>query len=415
MASSVVTHSELRHLAIAGAGLAGARTAFSLRKLGFTGTLTVLNAEQHPPYDRPPLSKELFTRSAPALLSTELGVDVYELADRVLDNTLLRAIHPAPSGGDWPLQLHLATAGQEENLGVDGVVLATGARALQPPAWAGVRTLRTLDDTAALRASLNPGSHLVIVGAGWIGAEVAAAARAAGVRVSVIEAALQPFARVLPPEITTHLVPWFAEAGVELHLASPVAQVAAAGATKSVVLEDGTELAADEVLIAVGVRGNADGYWPGSTTATGLIPVDAELAPTTPGNLPADRIRVVGDLAGRDHPHYPTVPTGHWDFALHDGELAAASLLRSFGTAATVNLPLPPARPPYVFSELFGRNVALLGMPSAGDRLEFSADPSRAESWAAHWYAPGSEQLRAVFTVNDPRALSAARRKFRNQ
>lgn len=413
MASSVVTHSELRHLAIAGAGLAGARTAFSLRKLGYTGTLTLLNAEQHPPYDRPPLSKELFTRSAPALLSTEQGVDVYELANRVLDNTLLRAIHPAPSGGDWPLQLHLATAGQEENLGVDGVVLATGARALQPPAWAGVRTLRTLDDAGALRASLNPGAHLVIVGAGWIGAEVAAAARAVGMRVSVVEAGGRPFARVLPPEITEHLVPWFAQAGVELRLASRVTQVVAAGSAKNLVLEDGTELVADEVLIAVGVRGNADGYWPGSTTVTGLIPVDGELRPTAPGPLPADRIRVVGDLAGRTHPDYLTVPTGHWDFALHDGELAAASLLRSYG--ATAHLPLPPIRPPYVFSELFGRNVAMLGMPSAGDRLEFSADPSHNEAWAAHWYAPGSEQLRAVFTVNDPRALSAARRKFRNQ
>lgn len=416
MTSSVNGHSELQHLAIAGAGLAGARTAFSLRKAGFTGTLTVLNAEQHPPYDRPPLSKELFTRTEPALLAADQGVNIYDLADRVLDGTSLTALRATnPGASDSRLELQFLPGGPEEFLGVDGIVLATGAQALRPPAWQEVRTLRTFDDAAALRSSLKPGAHLVIVGAGWIGAEVATAARAAGVRVSVIEASEQPFSRVLPGEIAAHLVPWFAQSGVELHLTSPVTKVFSDGPEKVVELATGTQLRADQVLAAVGVRGTADGYWPGTTTDTGLIPVDEQLRPTSAGTLPPNRIRVVGDLAGRSHPNYRTVPTGHWDFALHDGDLAAASLLRSFGSTAQQAAPLPALRPPYVFSDLFGRSVALLGMPSAGDRLEFSGDPAAADSWAAHWYAPGSEQLRAVFTVNDPQALSAARRKFRSQ
>nr|BFF18794.1 hypothetical protein GCM10025730_23150 [Promicromonospora thailandica] len=194
---------------VVGAGLAGAQTAAALRTHGFTGRLTVLGAEGVPPYDRPPLSKELLKRTEPVWLADDLGVDLTALADDV------RLTDPAVRLQVDRERVVVRTASGDEVV-ADAVVLACGSVPVRPDGWDAAVTLHTAEDAERLRAALVPGARLVVVGAGWIGAEVAGVAAGAGARVTVVEAGPVPLERqlgrrvggLLAPGTTTPGSPW---------------------------------------------------------------------------------------------------------------------------------------------------------------------------------------------------------------
>jgi len=392
---------------VVGAGIAGARTVLELRAQGFDGRVTLLGAEQVAPYDRPPLSKHLLDRPAPAWLADELGADALAAADDVRLGTPATGLAVDDDG------VRVGTADGE--VAADAVVAATGAAAVRPPAWEHALTLHTAADAERLRAALgfphglaapgaagsgDPGPHpaarrLVVVGAGWVGAEVATVAAAAGVDVTVVEAREAPLMTALGGRVGALTAPWFARAGVRLRTGAAVAAVEP-GAVR---LADGTVLPADAVLAAIGAR-PATGWLAGALPLDpdGSVPVDERHAPVG-GSW---RARVVGDAARRRSARHGWVPGGHWDAALRGPAVAVAGLLGR--EAAEADLA------PYVFSTQLGHELALYGLPGADDDVVLRGDPAGEDGWTALWFAPGTGTLTAVFAVDRPRDVGGARR-----
>lgn len=390
---------------VVGAGIAGARTVLELRAQGFGGRVTLLGAEGVAPYDRPPLSKHLLDRPAPAWLSDELGADALAAADDV------RLGSPATGlvvGGDG---VRVPTADGE--VVADAVVVATGAAAVRPPAWGPALTLHTAADAERLRAALGlphglatgaagaagaaPARRLVVVGAGWVGAEVATVAAAAGVDVTVVEAREAPLMTALGPEVGALTAPWFARAGVRLLTRAAVAAVQ----DDAVRLADGTVLPADAVLAAVGAR-PATGWLAGALPLEpdGSVLVDERHAPVA-GSW---RVRVVGDAARRRSARHGWVPGGHWDAALRGPAVAVAGLLGHPSAESDLA--------PYVFSTQLGHELALYGLPGPGDDVVLRGDPAGDDGWTALWFTPGTGTLTAAFAVDRPRDVGGARRLF---
>ena len=409
----------LRSVVVVGAGLAGAQTVGALRAQGFTGHLTVLGAEGRAPYDRPPLSKHLLDRTEPAWLTDELGVDVAALADDV------RLAAPATGLIVGPAGVRVRTGGRQVH--ADAIVIASGSSAVCPAGWSGAHSLHTAADAEVLRARLHPGARLVVVGAGWIGAEVAGVAAAAGVDVVVVEAARCPLAAALGEGVGDLTAPWYAAAGIALHTGVPVAAARADGVT----LADGRWYAADVVLVAVGARPAT--AWLGAALPRdpdGSLRVDSSYAVIgAPG-----RVHAVGDAARRWSARHGWVPGGHWDGALRGPSTAVHALLAGGGPAAP-GAPgrQPPADPaPYVFSTQLGHDLTLYGVRGADDELVLRGHPRGPDGWTALWFAPppahlsdlarareragsdtsGGRELTAVLVVDRPRDVSAARRLF---
>jgi 3-phenylpropionate/trans-cinnamate dioxygenase ferredoxin reductase subunit len=366
---------------IAGAGLAGLRTAEELRSRGYQGGIVMIGAERRPPYDRPPLTKKFMTGQLDdTTLAADmgaLGVDL-RLGERAagLDSGVLRT-----DLGEYPF---------------GALVVATGAAPVRLPGPGPQRVLRTLDDAAALRSALAGGIRLAVVGAGWIGAELATAARARGCRVTVVEAAAAPLAAALGAEVGGCTAAWYAGAGVDLRLRQPVRSVEPGG----LALADGEWLAADVVVTAVGVRPEV-GWLAGSPVALDNgVAVDGALRTSVPG------IFAVGDCAAFASRRYRRrLRVEHWDSALHAPEVVAANVLGG----AQVYDPVP-----YFWSEQFGRMVQYAGSHTEADRVVWRGDPGERD-WAVCWLsgaAPpdGGERMVAVLTVGRPRDLLQGRR-----
>jgi 3-phenylpropionate/trans-cinnamate dioxygenase ferredoxin reductase subunit len=373
----------IERVVIAGGGLAGLRTAAELRAREYPGTISMIGAERHPPYDRPPLSKKLM-----------LGE---------LDSTSM-----AEEAARLDLDLHLGETATSLDDGVvrtdraeyrwDRLVVATGAAPVRLPGDGSQQVLRTIDDALAIRAALRPGTRLVIVGAGWIGAELATAAAARGCQVTVLEAADTPAAAALGAEVGAQLVPWYAAAGVDLRLGQPVESVQDGG----LALPGGGWLPADLVVTAVGVR-PAIGWLAGSGVDLGNgVVVDGGLRASVPGVFAA------GDCAAFWSRRFgQRLRVEHWDTALHAPAVAAANVL---GGAEEYD-PVP-----YFWSEQFGRMVQFAGQRCPDDQLIWRGDPA-APHWTACWVvkaaaneADGAGRLVAVLTVGQPRDLLQGRR-----
>ncbi|MBI9114156.1 NAD(P)/FAD-dependent oxidoreductase [Sanguibacter suaedae] len=380
---------------VVGAGLAGTQTAAALRAHGHTGTLTVVGDEDLPPYDRPPLSKELMSRTEPAWLSAELGADLTALADEVLLGDAARVLLPSSDGA------RVVTA-SGRTLDADVVVLACGSRPVRPAGWDGAVVLHTADDAAALRSRLRPGVRLVCVGAGWIGAEVAGAAARAGCDVTVVEAAGVPLHRQLGTVVGEHLGAWYASAGVRLLTSATVTGVTSRAVHATDASGRHHELAADVVLVAVGAR-PATGWLDGAvrTDARGAVVVDASGRADLPG-APPGSVRAVGDCAVRADGAWGTVPGGHWSAALLDPDAVARSVL---GLDA-------PARPaPYVFSTQLGHDLALLGLPDvASDDVVLRGDPGTPGTGWGALYVDRTGRVTGILAVDSPRDVGGARR-----
>lgn len=369
---------------IVGAGMAGVQTAVALREQGFTGPVTLLGAEPHQPYDRPPLSKAVLLGKAE---DSAFDVDFEGLGIRLrlgTEVTGLRAADRELDTGSGPVPY-------------DSLVLATGAVPLTLPGTEGVpgvHLLRTLDDAARLRPVLAAADRAVVVGAGWIGAEFATAARAAGCAVTVVEAADRVLAGALPAEVAAPMARWYEEAGAELLTGARVAGIEGG----RVLLADGRSLPpAGAVVVGIGAR-PATGWLAGSGVALGpdgSVTADAHLRTSLPG------VHAVGDCASFPSARYGArLLVHHWDNALQGPRAVAANVLA--GEPVQVYDPVP-----YFWSEQFGRFVQYAGHHGAADTLLWRGDPA-APAWSVCWLRDGA--LVAVLAVGRPRDLAQGRR-----
>jgi 3-phenylpropionate/trans-cinnamate dioxygenase ferredoxin reductase subunit len=360
---------------VAGAGLAGLRTVEELRARGYGGQITLVGAETRPPYDRPPLSKKLMTGE---LDDTSLRADLDSLGARVLLGHTATQLRPGVLTTD---------AGEHD---FDALVLATGATPVRLPGPGPQHVLRTMDEALALRALLRPGTTLCVVGAGWIGAELATAAMKRGSRVTVLEAAETPLAAAVGPEVGAITAGWYAEAGVDLRLGQKVGSIEARG----VALAGGEWLAADVVVTAIGVRPEV-GWLAGSgIELENGIAVDARLRTSMPG------VYAAGDCASFWSERYRRrLRFEHWDVALHAPEIVAAGILGDSSAYDPV---------PYFWSEQFGRMVQYVGWHGGADQMIWRGEPAAERKWGVGWLSGG--RLAAMLTVSSPRDLLQARR-----
>ncbi|MFF5492932.1 NAD(P)/FAD-dependent oxidoreductase [Streptomyces aquilus] len=362
--------------------MAGVQTAVALREQGFTGTVTLIGAEPHQPYDRPPLSKAVLLGKAEG---SAFDVDFEALGIELRLGVEVLGVRPAgheldAEGGPVPY---------------DVLVLATGAEPIRLPGAEGVpgvHLLRTLDDAERLRPVLARRHDIVVVGAGWIGAEFATAAREAGCAVTVVEAADRPLAGVLPAEVATPMAAWYADAGAALRTHARVARVEPG----EVVLDDGSRLPADAVVVGIGAR-PATSWLSGSGIALGAhgeVVADAGLRTSLPD------VYAVGDCASFPSGRYgERLLVHHWDNALQGPRTVAANII---GETPSVYDPVP-----YFWSEQFGRFVQYAGHHTSADTVLWRGDPS-GPAWAVCWLR--ENRLVALLAVGRPRDLAQGRR-----
>ncbi|MFG3185655.1 NAD(P)/FAD-dependent oxidoreductase [Streptomyces nigra] len=371
-----------RSVVVAGAGMAGVQTAVALREKGFTGTITLIGAEPHQPYDRPPLSKAVLLGTAEGsafdvdfeALGVELRLGREVLGVRTADHVLDTEAGPVP---------------------YDVLVLATGAEPLRLPGTEGVpgvHLLRTLDDAERLRPVLARQHDVVVVGAGWIGAEFTTAAREAGCAVTVVEAAERPLAGALPAEVAAPMAAWYADSGAVLRTGTRVERVEPG----EVVLDDGTRVPAGAVVVGIGAR-PATAWLTGSDIALGAhgeVLADDRLRTSAPD------VYAVGDCASFPSGRYgERLLVHHWDNALQGPRTVAADIL---GEAAAPYDPVP-----YFWSEQFGRFVQYAGHHPGADTLLWRGDPA-GPAWSVCWLREG--RLTALLAVGRPRDLAQGRR-----
>ncbi|MFJ7067145.1 NAD(P)/FAD-dependent oxidoreductase [Streptomyces sp. NPDC101115] len=377
---------------IVGAGMAGVQTAVALRERGFTGPVTLIGAEPHQPYDRPPLSKAVLLGKAEdsafdvdfAALDVDLRLGVEVTGLRAADHEVDTEAGPVP---------------------YDVLVVATGAHPLTLPGSEGVpgvHLLRTLDDAARLKPVLERRHGIVVVGAGWIGAEFTTAARQAGCAVTVVEAAGRPLPGALPAEVTAPMAAWYAESGAELRLHARVEHVEEGRVVLTADSDDfgatgeARELPADAVVVGIGAR-PATGWLEGSGAAldpSGALTADAHLRTSLPD------VYAVGDCASFPSARYgERLLVHHWDNALQGPRTVAAGIV---GEA-----PEPYDPVPYFWSEQFGRFVQYAGHHGAADTLLWRGDPAD-EAWTVLWLR--GEAPVALLAVGRPRDLAQGRR-----
>jgi 3-phenylpropionate/trans-cinnamate dioxygenase ferredoxin reductase subunit len=370
---------ESRRVVVAGAGLAGLRTVEELRARGLAGRITLIGAETRPPYDRPPLSKKVLTHSDldPSLQADFAALDVDFHPDEAaarLDGTTL-----VTSRREYPF---------------DHLVLATGALPITLPGQGRQRFLRSYDDALTLRDLLRPGLRLAIVGAGWIGAELATAAAAHGALVTVVEAGPAPLAAAVSAPVGAQTARWYAGTGVDLRVGAAVQAVEPGG----LALTSGEWIAADEIVTAVGVRPAVSWLEGSGVQLENGVAVDAGLRASVPG------VYAVGDCAAFESLRFGRrLRFEHWDVALHAPEVVAANVLGGDEVYDPV---------PYFWSEQFGRMVQYAGYHGDAERFIWRGDPAE-PSWAACWLADG--RLTAILTVDCPRDLLQGRRLIASQ
>jgi 3-phenylpropionate/trans-cinnamate dioxygenase ferredoxin reductase subunit len=368
-----------RTFVIVGAALTGAKAAETLRAEGFDGRLVLVGAESERPYERPPLSKDY--------LRGETGrekVYVHDegfYAEHGIELRLGRtAVDMSPTRREVLLD-------DGERLAYDRLLLATGAepRRLGIPGAEldGVFHLRSVEDADALRRRLDRGGAVVVVGAGWIGAEVAASARERGLDVTLVDVASVPLQRVLGPEVGAFYGRLHSDHGVRLLMDTQVAAFEGHHAVERVRTGDGRALECDFVVVGAGVEPRtALAARAGLAVGNGIL-TDGRLQTSARG------VYAAGDVANAHHPFYGhRVRVEHWANALHQGPAAARSML---GQAATYD------RLPYFFSDQFDVGMEYAGFARGWDRVVFRGDPAGRE-FIAFWLA--GDRVVAGMNVN---------------
>jgi 3-phenylpropionate/trans-cinnamate dioxygenase ferredoxin reductase subunit len=348
--------------AIVGAGLAGAKAAEALRTEGFAGRIVLLGAEPHRPYERPPLSKGYLQGSAARDTVYVHRPEWY--ADHQIDLRLGTAVTAVDR------RAHEIVTANSNRLRYDKLLLTTGATPRRLPVsganLAGVHYLRTLDASDQLKAALHPGTRVVIIGGGWIGLETAAAARAAGAEVTVLERAELPLLRVLGPQVAQVFADLHTENGVDLRCGVTAAAIRPAGTDPTtagrVQLADGTTLDADLIVVGIGVTPNVELARSCRLNVDNGILVDRHLLTSD------DNICAAGDVANAYHPLLRRqLRVEHWANALHQPAVAAKTML---GKPATYD------RLPYFFTDQYDLGMEYTGytQPDGHDEVVIRGD-----------------------------------------
>jgi 3-phenylpropionate/trans-cinnamate dioxygenase ferredoxin reductase subunit len=384
---------------IVGAGLAGGKAAEALREQGYDGRLTLIGSEQHRPYERPPLSKSYLARSQPLEKAYVHPAGWYaehevELRTGSTVTAIDRSAH----------RLRLADG---DELGYRKLLLATGSSPRSLPLAgldaANVYTLRTVADSDALAESFAGIRRLLVIGAGWIGLEVAAVARQAGVEVSIVEAAELPLLRVLGPELAGVFADLHREHGVDLHFGAQLTEVVTeAGRATGLRLADGTVLDGDLVLLSVGVAPNVQLAVDAGLPVDNGVLVDAGLVSSD------EDVLACGDVANAFSPFYDKrIRVEHWATALKQPAAAARSMR---GESTSYD------ELPYFYTDQYDLGMEYLGYvePGGYDEVVFRGNRDGRE-FIAFWLSGGrviAGMNVNVWDVTDPiKALIRSRRE----
>lgn len=363
---------------IIGAGLAGLRTAAELRAQNSSQEIILLGAESYPPYDRPPLSSELLSRTDPVWLAEDLSIDWPTVADSVHLGVRATGLTLGQTS-----TVHTDSAGDFD---AANIVIATGSTPINP--WPGTLTLTTIDDAARLRLALaDTPKRVAIIGAGWIGVELAHVLSGAGHSVVLIEAGSHPLGERLG-EAAPYVARWLD--GVDLRV-----DTAVTGVEGTTVRTPSERITADLVITCVGVRPATD--W---LARSGISRDERGYLPVGPGGRVATaegRVWAVGDVATRMHETFGRVDGGHWFSALRDPALVAADIL---------GMPVPESSVPEVFSNQGAHHVETLGS-LAGKETVLRGNIEDG-SWVLFHLTDGS--LVGAVVANAPRDTSSIRR-----
>ncbi len=387
---------EIETVVIVGAGLAGAKAAEALRKDGYDGRVRLFGSEPHRPYIRPPLSKD-YLRGDEEVDHVFVHAEAWYAEQRVdLEvSTTVTAIDASA---------HEIVLDGDRRVGFDRLVIATGSepRRLDVPGadLDGVRSLRTLEDSDGLRAAAQAASHVVVIGAGWIGAEVAASIRQLGRDVTLIADTSVPLEQVLGTEVGAIFGDVHAQHGVRIVANQRVVAIHGNGGRAAAVqTADGTRIEADLVVAGIGVVPRTQLAEAAGLDVDDGILVDERLETSVAG------IFAAGDVANALHPVLGSrVRSEHWDNARRQGRIAARNAL-GHGE--------PYARVPYFYSDQFDLSMEYAGFPEAFDRVVFRGEPASGK-FLAFWLSDG--RVVAGMNVNTHKvndgisALVAARR-----
>lgn len=352
---------------IVGAGLAGGRAVETLRKEGFDGRIVLIGSEQHRPYIRPPLSKDY--------LRGETKLDsIYEYdEDFAAANAIEQRLGSTVDSIEVADSRVVLDTG--EQIRFDRLLLATGSEPRRLPgaddSLTGVRYLRTIEDSDQLRTLIEQADRVVVVGAGWIGCEVAASARQLGREVSLVAPVSVPLVEALGPEVGAVYRDIHADHGIDLHLDTAVdGFVGSAGAVEGVRTSTGEVIAGDLVVVGIGVRPRTQLAERAGLTIDNGVVTDEQLATSAPG------IYAAGDIASAWHPFYGShIRVEHWATARHQGVSAAKNMM---------GITVPYDRIPYFYSDQYDTAMEYSGYLTKWDRVVFRGDVS-GRKFVAFW------------------------------
>jgi 3-phenylpropionate/trans-cinnamate dioxygenase ferredoxin reductase subunit len=370
-----------QRIVIVGGGMAGGSAASTLRQEGFEGPVVLVGAEEHPPYERPPLSKE-FLRGEQPFEDAYLRPAEWYAQNEIELLSGVRAERIDPGSKEVILE-------GGERLGYDLALLATGSRNPRVPIpgleLEGVLDLRTVADAERIKAAAAAGGRAVVVGMGFIGAEVAASLRSLGVEVTAIEPFETPLFRIVGPEVGRVVEAFHRDHGVALHFGETVDRFEGSSRVEAVVTKSGLRLECDFAVVGVGVQPNIEIAEGSGIVADNGIVVDAMLATNAPG------VWAAGDVARHDHPVFGPVRIEHFDNALKMGPAAGRNML---GAGK------PFDDPHWFWSDQYEMNLQMAGFALTWDRLVFRGSLEE-RSFTAFYLSEGV--LRSVLSVNRPR------------
>ncbi|OBG20199.1 pyridine nucleotide-disulfide oxidoreductase [Mycolicibacterium celeriflavum] len=343
-------------IVIVGGGLAAARTAEQLRRSEYTGPVTIVSDEDHLPYDRPPLSKEV--------LRSETDDVTLKPAEFYAENDITVRLGSGARSVDTAAQTLTLADGSE--VGYDELIIATGLVPKRIPSFPdleGIHVLRNYDESVALRKQAGSARRAVVIGAGFIGCEVAASLRKLGVEVTLVEPQPAPLASVLGEQIGELVARVHRAEGVDVRCGVGVAEVRGAGRVETVVLGDDSVLEADLVVVGIGSR-PATGWLEGSG-----IEVDNGVVCDNRGRASAPHVWAIGDVASWRHETGHQVRVEHWSNVADQARVLVPTMLgQEPPTAVSV---------PYFWSDQYDVKIQCLGEPQADDTVHVVEDDGR--------------------------------------
>lgn len=394
------------HVVVVGASLAGLRACETLRNDGYTGAITLVGAEFHRPYDRPPLSKNLLLgdwepervqlRSNDAFDSLNLIFKPGTVATALsVANRTITLDSPVVDG---------QFDGKSQVISFDGLIIATGGtprRLPQQPEVAGLHLLRTIDDAISLRKELRQGTRVVVIGAGFIGLEVAATARQRGCDVEILEGLGAPLLRVVGETVGQIIARVHESHGVRIRCGVDVVQIIGSDAVSGVELGNGTVVPADVVVVGIGVEPATHWLESSELSLDNGVMCDASLNVGVPG------IYAAGDVARWPNALFiddePTMRIEHWTNAAEQGAHAASNLLAcSHGEHGQ-----PYISVPFFWSDQFEARIQFLGRATSDDEMKIVAGNEDSEKLVALYYR--SDRLRGVLGISMPKVVMRCR------